>query len=93
MGRMASLAVVLGGLLVFGACTPASSSAPPAAAGAPASASASAPPPATSGSPSAASGASQQPPAGDWAAIVEAARREGVVQCACPPATGLRAPH
>ena len=83
MGRMAPLAVVLGGLLVFGACTPASSSAPPAAAGRGqrqrecASASHHWEP--------VGSGASQQPPADDWAAIVEAARREGVVQCACPP--------
>ena len=84
MGRMASLAVVLGGLLVSAPARQLAPARPPPRLG-PASASASAPPPATSGSPSAASGASQQPPADDWAAVVEAARREGVVQCACPP--------
>ena len=39
--------------------------------------------------PAAGAPAASQPAAGasgaDWSAVVEAARREGVVECACPP--------
>jgi iron(III) transport system substrate-binding protein len=80
------MGAMLAGVLVLAACTPASSSAPPPAKPAPAApASASGAPSAASGSGQPATSTSGQPGANDWAAIVEAARREGVVHCACPP--------
>src|SRR5262245_40290733 len=82
MSRMARqplawAAVVATALLVLAGCTPASSSAPPAKTTDSAPARASSSPSAPS------SGAAAAPT--DWSAIVEAARQEGVVQCACPP--------
>jgi ABC-type Fe3+ transport system substrate-binding protein len=61
---------VLAAALVGAACSPAAPSAQPAAGSAPAAV------PAQSGT--------TQAPA-DWAAIVEAAKKEGVVVCGCPP--------
>src|SRR5262245_30788053 len=80
LGRWAGVVTVLvAGTLILAACTSAKSDLPAAAP---------APPPA----PPAASGAAASPaakpsgsPAADWATILAEARREGVVECACPP--------
>jgi iron(III) transport system substrate-binding protein len=80
IGRWAGLVTALvGGTLLLAACTSAKSEQPAAAPAPPAA------PPAASGgaaSPAAKPGGSS---AADWATIVAEARREGVVQCACPP--------
>jgi ABC-type Fe3+ transport system substrate-binding protein len=80
-GRGARLvAAVLGGALLLAACTSAKSELPAAAPAAPAPA---AQAPAGSGtSPSAGPSGST---AEDWPTILAEAKREGVVQCACPP--------
>lgn len=65
-------------LLVLAGCTPASSSAPPGKTTESA--------PARVSSPAAPSGSGSAAPAPTgWSEIVEAARQEGVVSCACPP--------